>query len=83
MSRVLPPPGYATWNAYIEEQANLSSDQSLESRRLIKRNIKLGMIAQAERQAGGDINNPRYRQYNVYSAPGTISPSTGHPWKKS
>jgi hypothetical protein len=78
--RIPPPIGYDTWNAYIEAQADLSPDQSLEGRRLVKRDIKLGMIAQVERQAGGDTSSPSYRPYNVYTSPGTLSPTDGHPW---
>lgn len=80
MSKITPPIGYSSWNQYIEDQADASIDQSIDSRRLVKRNIKLGQIAQVERQAGGDITSPSYREYNVYIAPGTVSPTTGHPW---
>jgi len=82
MSEITPPIGYTTWNQYIEDQANASADQSIEARRLVKRNIKLGQIAQIERQAGGDITSPSYREYNVYVTPGTVSPTIGHPWTK-
>jgi len=78
-----PPPvplGYTSWNVYIEEQADESPDQSIEARRLIKRNIKLEQIAQEIRQAGGDTSSPSYRPYNIYETPGTFSPAEGHPW---
>lgn len=80
MARIDPPVGYSSWNVYIEEQADLSPDQSIESRRLIKRDIKLGMIAEIERQANGNELSPSYRPYNVYISPGTSSPTLGHPW---
>jgi hypothetical protein len=80
MARVTPPNGYTSWNTYIEDQANLSVDQSIEARRLVKRDIKLGMIAAIDRQAGGDITANNYRVYNKYISPGTMSPSIGHPW---
>ena len=76
MARVPVPNGYASWNEYIEAQADASIDQSIEARRLVKRNIKLGLIAQVDRQTAGNA----YRDYNVYSSPGTVSPATGHPW---
>lgn len=77
MSQIPPPMGYDSWNVYIEEQANLSPDQSIEARRLVKRDIKLGMIAQVERQ---QVGTNSYRPYNVYVSPGTTSPDEGHPW---
>jgi hypothetical protein len=80
MARVPVPSGYTSWNQYIEAMADASSDQSIEARRLIKRDIKLGMIASAERFANGDITSPSYRAFNVYESPGTISPADGHPW---
>lgn len=80
MARIDPPPGYTSWNVYIEDQADLSPDQSIEARRLVKRNIKLGMIASLERQASEVFTSPSFRQYNRYTSPGTKSPSTGHPW---
>lgn len=80
MSNITPPIGYSSWNQYIEDQADASVDQSIDARRLVKRDIKLGQIAQVERQAGGDITHPSYREYNVYITPGTASPATGHPW---
>jgi len=83
MARVAPPMGYDSWNVYIEDQANASPDQSLAARRLVKRDIKLDMIAEVERQAGGDTNSPSYRIYNVYTSPGTASPNEGHPWTQA
>lgn len=80
MARITPPEGYLNWNSYIEAQADLSPDQSIEARRLIKRDIKLGMIASLERSAGGDITSSRYRLYNQYVSPGTVSPELSHPW---
>lgn len=79
MARVQPPPN-TTWNNYIESQANASADQSIEARRLIKKNIKLGMIASIERQAGGNTASPSYRPYNKYVPPGTVSPAIGRPF---
>ena len=69
------PPGYTSWNDYIDYQGSISPDPALT-----KRDIKLGMIAQVERQAGGDTSSPSYRPYNVYTSPGTVSPAEGHPW---
>jgi Ni/Co efflux regulator RcnB len=80
MSRIAPPSGYITWNQYIEAQANASPDQSIVARRLIKRNIKLSMIASEERYASGDTTSPSWRVYNDYESPGTMSPAIGHPW---
>lgn len=79
MASIPPPVGYSNWNAFIEEQANLSPDQSIEARRLIKRDIKLGTISTASR-ASIDITSPSYRPYNVYVSPGTKSPTPGAPW---
>ncbi len=80
MARIDPPLGYTSWNVYLEEQADLSPDQSIEARRLIKRNIKLGQIATVDRRAGGDTLAIRYRPFNFYSSPGTFSPVIAHPW---
>lgn len=79
MARVSPPTGYTSWNQYIEEQANLSADQSIQARRQVKRDIKLGLIAQVDRQSAGI----RYRDYNIYTSPGTVSPTIAHPWTAS
>ena len=81
MSRITPPAG-KTWNQYIEEQADALADQSIAARRLKKRDIKLGQIAHYERAAGGDTSNPRYREYNKYTSPGTKSPTLPHPFTK-
>lgn len=54
MSRIPIPDGYNSWNEYIEAQADASVDQSRAARMLVKRDIKLGMIAQTERQAAGN-----------------------------
>jgi len=80
MTRIAVPVGYTSWNAYIETQANATSPQTIAQRRLVKRNIKLGMEAEVDRQAGGNTSAPNYRPYNNYTSPGTHSPSTGHPW---
>ncbi len=37
-------------------------------------------LAQIKRQAVGTTG---YRPYNIYTPPGTVSPSTGHPWTKA
>lgn len=79
MARITPPSGYISWNVYIEDQVIGITD--IEARRLIKRDIKLGLIAQVERQAGENFNSPSYRLYNVYDSPGTFSPVNVHPWK--
>lgn len=78
MARVAPPLGYTSWNVYIEDQ--VAGIVDIDERRLVKRDIKLGMVAQVERQAGGDVTSPSYRANNVYSTPGTKSPVIGHPW---
>lgn len=83
MARITPPVGYTSWNVYIQDQADASPDQSLSALRLLKRDIKLDMIAEVERQAGGDTNSPSYRKYNVYTSPGTVSPDEGHPWTET
>jgi len=80
MARIAPPLGYSSWNVYIEKMANDGPDQSIEARRLIKRDIKLGIIARQERFAEGDITSPSYRPYHIYEKPGTFSPTIGHPW---
>ena len=82
MSRIAPPAGYSSWNTYMNAQADASPDQSRTARAKIKRDIKLGQIAQVERQAGGNTSSPSYRPLNKYTAPGTTSPVVGHPWKK-
>jgi hypothetical protein len=73
MTRIAPPLGYTSWNQYIEDQADASPDQSIDARRLIKRNIKLGMIAPVERAA----NRPNH----TYNSPGTVAPAPHHPWE--
>jgi hypothetical protein len=75
MARVPVPSGYTSWNQYIEAMADASPDQSIEARRLIKRNIKLGMIASVERFAGGDTTSPSYRVNHIYDPL-----TSGHPW---
>jgi hypothetical protein len=47
-----------------------------------RRDLKLALAAE-KRQANGDSTKPYYRPYNQYTAPGTVSPETGHPWTKS
>ena len=79
MARVSPPTG-KTWNQYIKEQANAAGDQSIANLRLVKRNIKLGQIAEVDRQAGGNVSAPNYREYNTYVSPGTVAPAVAHPW---
>lgn len=79
MARITPPAGW-NWNRYIQNQADLAPDQSLSSRRLVKRDIKLGEIAQLERQAGGNTASASYRIYNQYVSPGVPPPAPGHPW---
>jgi hypothetical protein len=79
MANTPPPVGYSNWNAYIRAQVNLSPDQSIEAKRLIKRDIKLSAISAASR-ASIDITSPSYRPYNVYVSPGTKSPTPGAPW---
>lgn len=66
------PPGYTSWNEYIDYQGSISLNPALT-----KRDIKLGMVAQVARQAAGQQS---YRPYNVYTSPGTVSPAEGHPW---
>jgi hypothetical protein len=56
--------------------ANSISTHSPKSER---RDLKLA-IAQAKRQAVGTVG---YRPYNIYTSPGTVSPTTGHPWTKT
>lgn len=68
MARIPVPPGYDSWNDYIERVAGNNKAQ--------RRNIKLGDIAQVERQ----LPAPSYRQYNIYVAPGTVAPAVGRPW---
>jgi len=75
MAQTPPPNGFTSWNDYIEQAADASLDQSITARRLIKRDIKLGMIAVAQR-----LTDNRYAARNTYVSPGTRSPSIGHPW---
>ena len=70
MSRVPPPSGYPTWNAYIEAQADASPDQSMSARRAIKKSIKETMIATPQRTQD---NRP-----DTYT--GAVSPTIGRPW---
>jgi len=77
MARIACPNGYTSWNNYIESQVSGISD--INVRRLAKRDIKLSMIAQVERQTVGNS----YRDYNIYETPGTNSPNDGHPWELS
>jgi len=44
-----------------------------------RRDDKLA-LAQTKRQTTGTIG---YREYNVYTSPGTVSPANGHPWTKT
>ena len=80
MSRISHPIGYLSWNDYINAQADASPDQSIEARRLIKRDIKLGIIAAVERDPDVNPNSVSWRTYSQYSSPGTVSPVEGHPW---
>ena len=41
-----------------------------------RRDLKLALAASKRQQTGTN----GYRQYNVYEAPGTVSPEEGHPW---
>lgn len=41
-----------------------------------RRDLKLSG-AQTKRQA---VGTPGYRQYNVYTSPGTVAPAIGRPW---
>ena len=43
-----------------------------------RRDDKLA-LAQTKRQTAGQS----YREYNVYTSPGTVSPAEGHPWTKT
>lgn len=43
-----------------------------------RRNLKLA-LAQSKRQAVGTNG---YRQYNIYTPPGTVAPAEGRPWTK-
>lgn len=79
MSRVAPPNGYSSWNDYIDAQVAALVNPTPEQIKLLKRDIKLGMIAQPERS---DPNTNSYREYNTYSSPGTVSPTVGHPLTK-
>ena len=78
MSRITPPSPYVSWNTYIKDQVAGITDP--DARRLIKRNIKLELIASPERHAGNDTEDPRYREYNMYISPGTVSPTVGRPF---
>jgi hypothetical protein len=78
MSRIAPPSPYVSWNTFIEDQVAGITDP--DERRLIKRNIKLELIASPERHAGNDTTDPRYREYNMYISPGTVSPTMNRPW---
>ena len=80
MARILIPEGYSSWNDYINQQADASPDQSIEARRLIKRDIKLSMIAMPDRNSAANISSMRYEGRNSYVSPGTVSPTVGHPW---
>jgi hypothetical protein len=42
-----------------------------------RRDFKLEQIAEVDRQQAG---TPSYRPLNLYSPPGTVSPTVGHPW---
>lgn len=46
-----------------------------------RRNLKLA-DAQTKRQAAGDTTAIAYRPLNIYTPPGTVSPTPGHPWTK-
>lgn len=70
MARVPVPAGYDSWNDYIKQTAGADKTQ--------RRNIKLGQIAQVERQYPA----PSYREYNVYVPPGTVAPAIARPWIK-
>ena len=37
-------------------------------------------LAQTKRQT---VGTQGYREYNVYTSPGTVSPAEGHPWTKT
>lgn len=62
--------------------ANGISTHSPKSER---RDLKLNLAA-IKRKGKGletdpvDTTKPYYRQYNVYTSPGTFAPEDGHPW---
>lgn len=70
-----------------------SNGISTHSPKSERRDLKLA-LASAKRQgqnvaADGTITGspdntkPYYREYNVYTSPGTVSPAEGHPWTKT
>ena len=78
MARVAPPTSYVNWNTFIKE--NTDSIVDPVARKQAKKDIKLGIIASAERYANGDTTNPSYREGHVYETPGTFAPTQGRPW---
>lgn len=78
MSRITPPSPYVSWNVYIKDQTDDIVDPV--ARKQAKRDIKLSMIASVERHANNDPEDHRYREYNMYISPGTVSPTVGRPF---
>lgn len=73
------PSGYDSWNQYIEEQgAIIAAAQGLTFQEG-KASVKLGSVAEPERQAFG---TPSYRIYNTFItwADRTVAPTQGRPW---
>jgi hypothetical protein len=75
MARITPPIG-KTWNQVIQEAADAAVDQSATGRRLAKRNVKLGQIADVERA----LPAPSLRTFRTYNTPGTVAPTAHRPW---
>ena len=75
------PSGYASWNAYIEDNAPaLAAAQSL-SLQEAKASIKLLDVATPGRT---DPDSTDYMIYNVFTtwADRTVSPIIGRPWRQ-
>jgi hypothetical protein len=75
------PSGYASWNAYIEEQgAIVAAAQGLTFQEG-KATVKLLEVATPGRI---DPDSPDYMIYNVFTTwpARTVSPTTGRPWRQ-
>ena len=65
-------------NGISTEKVTTGGVYDAAATKLKRRDDKLA-LAQTKRQLVGTVG---YRPYNVYTSPGTHSPTIGHPWTK-
>lgn len=74
------PPGYDSWNQYIQTNAPaLAAAQGITLQQA-RSSLKLLYVSEPIRSA---VGQPYYRQYNVFTtwADRAVLPAPGRPWK--